>query len=203
MTLPLSVDYGLYSLAEVIGTVPPGDTPAAWYASTDAEVIKGWLRFREDAQHWQDRLAELCALSGWDSKGLRTARRGEHRLEGLYVDLKGEPVPRWWREAKGHYLVPRARTKAEKTSEVAHRFQALRNIPEAVDYLPDMPHSMWHEGRVYTPIVRRTAQAVLVFFFGDPDTATQPFEVGPQWARMKMSTFHLLRERQAAAQEVQ
>jgi hypothetical protein len=101
------------------------------------------------------------------------------------------------------YWVPRKRTKAEKLSKASALFGKLNYVPTAVDYLPGMPSSLWTHDKVYPVHVRRNtvanAQAAVLAFVGaDPDTAEPVFEVSEHWTRMKLSTFHLLREHQEA-----
>ena len=67
---------------------------------------------------------------------------------------------------------------------------------------PGLPDTLWLGEVAYAPTVRKPGKAVLVFLAHAPETATQPFEVGHEWSRLKVSTFHLLMERQRAAAAV-
>lgn len=203
MTLPPLGDTSLVSMAEVIGEMPPGDAPAAWYVSLDPEVLAGYERFRADYQDWHRRLTELLELSGLTTERLRISGLGGDYLAGLYPASRREKPPAGWRMAKEGYLVPRKQTRAQKEGEINRRFLALRRIPRAVDYLPGVPNTLWMPGpdgstHAYPVHVRKPAQAVVVLLGADPDKASQPFVPDGRWSRMKLSTFHLLRERKAA-----
>lgn len=195
------------NLAEVIGEIPPTDgPPAAWYMTLDADCIKGYRQYLWDHKAWQDRVAELLQISGLKTDRIRYGGFGHQQyLVGFYID--GDP-PRWWRRDKKGYIVPRQRTKAERVSEIRTRFEACQKIPTALSYMQGMPHSLYGqrgpegERAVFFPQVRKPGQAVLVFLGMDPDQAGEPFEPDARWSRMKLSIFHLLRERQHAAEEV-
>lgn len=195
-------DTSLKSLAEQLGPLPPGDVPAAWYASTHPEVLEKYEAWRQAHAAWRDRFAELCTVSGFDRAKVRIAVLGEDAIEGLYVE--GLSTHTWWRKDKRGFWVPRKRTKAERSSEVLQRFQACRRVPSVLRYLPGLPHSLWIDHglagtKVYPIKVRKPGQAVLAFLGADPDQARDfPFQVGPQWSRLKLSTYHMIRERQEA-----
>jgi len=199
-------DNSIKNLAEVIGTIPDSDAvPAAWYMTMDEECIKGYQRYLWDYKAWADRVTELLDLSGIKTDRVRYGGWAGQWLVGFYID--GEP-PRWWRRDKKGYIVPRCRTKAERESEVGKRFAACQKIPQAIEYIKGMPDSLHlagkesGESRAYWPSVRKPGKAVLVFWGADPDAAVVPFEPDARWSRMKMSIYHLLRERQHAAAEV-
>jgi hypothetical protein len=201
MTTTVVPDLTLKSLAETVGPLPEGDVPAAWWVSTHPEVIEKYEAWRQAHQGWRDRFAELCEISGFDRATVRIAALGEDALVGLFVEgLTEHP---WWRQDKKGFWVPRKRTKAEKSSEVTQRFNAARRIPSVLHYVPGLPHSLWllNPDRVYPVKVRRAKgnnTAVLAFVGADPEAASPAFEVSQHWARMKLSTYHLLRERQEA-----
>lgn len=191
------------SLAELVGELPVIDAvPSAWYMSTDPEVLAGHDQWAHDYKVWYDQLTELMEFSGFRTPNVRFGGWGGEYLIGFYVDK--EP-PQWWRKDKKGYIVPRVRTVAERNSEVNQRFRKIQKIPRAINYLPGIPKALFMPGeepgekRVFWPQVCRPAEAVLVFLGADPDLAADPFVVDEQWQRMKMSTYHLLAERQAAA----
>ena len=195
-------DHSLKSLAELVGTLPAGDVPTAWYLSTHPEVLDAYQKFQVDHKAWRDRFAELCECAGLTAGKVKMSTYGGESLRGLYD--KPTKDLRWWRLTKDGIWTPRKRTKAEKNSVIAQRFRAAAVIPCAVSYLPGMPHSLWLPGpematTVYPVHVRKSGEAVVVFLGAEPEDATEfPFEVGPQWSRMKLSTYHALKERQEA-----
>lgn len=187
----------LQYLSSVLGRLPEMTTPpAAWYFSMDEVVLAGYEKYRVDYQGWRDRLTELIELSGL--KPETTAYRASvGHLVSLVPQAPLDEVPRFWRRTKDGDLVPRKRTRGEKTSEVAQRFDKLHDIPRAVDYLIGMPTDLWTDEKIYPVHVRKPGQAVLVFLGHDPDQGSHRFAVGPQWSRLKLSMFYSLREYQS------
>lgn len=184
-------------LSSVVGNLPPMATPpAAWFFSMDAEVLAGHEKYEIDYKAWRDSLTELLELSE-----LNPATTSYVASVGHLVALKPTGVsttesPRWWRKTKEGHLVPRKRTKAEKTSEISKRFDKLHDIPRAVDYLPGMPTDLWTENAVYPVHIRKPGQAVLAFLAHDPDQANPPFITDNRWSRLKLSMFYSLKEYQ-------
>jgi hypothetical protein len=203
--LTLLPDHSLKSLAEVLGPLPEGDVPAAWWVSTHPDVLDKYEQWRVAYAGWRDRFAELCEISGFDRATVKISVLGEDTLAGLSVpELKTHT---WWRQTKEGLWVPRKRTKAEKDSQVTARFNACRRIPWVLNYVPGLPQGLWIPGpglatTVYPVKVRRAKgrdTAVVAFVGADPDKANPAFEVSEHWSKMKLSTFHMLRERAAAA----
>ena len=155
--------------------------------------------FLVDRHAWDQAMAQLLALSQFPPT-IRYSTLGNDYLVGFYPP-EGMTTPRWWRIDQG-LLVPRKRTRAEKASEVNKLWSKLKTIPEAVNYVPGLPNTLWVGDKAYAPVVRKPAQAVLVFLGMDPAKATQPFVMGAEWTPLKVSTFNLLRERQHAAEQV-
>lgn len=183
-------------LSSVVGKLPPMLTPpAAWFFSMDKEVLAGHEKYEIDYKAWRDSLTELLELSELDPATTSYVASVGH-LVGLKPTLRLDGPPRWWRETKEGYLVPRKRTKAEKTSEVSQRFDKLHDIPRAVDYLKGMPSDLWTENAIYPVHVRKPGQAVLAFLGHDPDHANPPFIIGNQWSRLKLSMLYSLKEYQ-------
>ncbi len=179
----------LPSLAKLLGSLPGGDAPQAWYISDHPEVLKGYARYKADRKIWNDRLAELLALS--QIKPSQAVIKGmPERLMGIVYE---GTTPRWWRKTNEGYLVPRKRTREERHSEVRRRFTDLGQIPWVIKYLPGMPNTVLTGASAHIPQALKPAEAVLVFLGVNPDEATHPFEVGDQWTRLKLSTYHLLR----------
>lgn len=199
-------DLSVQGMARTIGKLPPGDLPASWFMSLHYDVIEAYKRFDKDAAAWRGRMAELAGIGGLPYK-LRFATLGGDHLLGLIPPEEMTEAPRWWRIDKDRLLIPRKRTRAERNGEVNKLWAKVVDIPRAVDYLPGIPNTLWappeYEGqpeRAFAVHVRKPADAVLAFLAFDPDKASQPFAVDAQWTRMKLSTFHLLRERQGVPQ---
>lgn len=202
--LPL---YSLPELAEMLGPMPAGDTPAAWWVSTDPDVLAGYDLYAADRKSWFRRWNQLLGISGFPSdSAAKTAE--SNTLIGVMPPAGATVSSRWWRRASHTaYYVPRKRTREEKASEVNGLFAQLIDIPVAIDYLPGIPSSLWakvqmgeHDYRRegYPVTARRPAQAVCAFVGVDPVVADPAFEVSEAWLSMKVSTFLQLRERQAA-----
>jgi hypothetical protein len=200
----LLADGSIKELAELVGDLPTGDVPAAWYLSIDPKVIQGYQKFLTEHKAWRDRLTELMETSGLSVDRIRYGGWGGGCLVGVYADV--EP-PLGWRKEKKGFLVPRKRTKAEKASEVSKRFKAVQKIPAAIDYVPGMSNSLTVDAgqgdgtsHVYWPQIRRPSNAVLAFWGANPDDTKYAFETDGSWERMKMSVYHVLRERQSAGE---
>ena len=192
----------LLDLAATIGELPGGDTPAAWYASMTDEVIAGYEEYRKAQRDWNERYIRLLEVGGLPPACQFLTEGARGHLLGILAPKGLNTPPRWFKWQKGHVLVPRKRTTAERHSPVRDLFLSCTVIPRAIDYIPGMPRTLLVNGIAYAPQVRRPAQAVLVFLAAAPERATPPFEPDPNWARMKISAFHLLKERQSAAAAV-
>lgn len=187
-------DRSLRYLSSVVGKLPPMDkAPSAWFFSMDNEVLKGYEKYEIAKKAWDDRMTELLELTG-----CKKFYAGPGFLVGLVPPSLTADPPRWWRATKKGHWVPRARTKAEKTSEAHQRFKAVHDIPHAVTFLSGIPNELWTHHAVYPVHVRKPGQAVLVFLGQDPDKGDPPWEVdGSKWSRLKLSMYHALQEYQA------
>jgi hypothetical protein len=199
-------DFSVKGMAALIGKLPPGDLPAAWFMSLHHDVLAAYRRFDTDAEAWRGRMAELIGIGGLPHR-LRFSTLGGDYLVGLIPPQDMTEPPRWWRIDKEGLLIPRKRTRAERDGQVNKLWKQLRDIPRAVDYLPGIPNTLWAPpaggsmaDRGFAVHIRKPAEAVLAFVGFDPDKASQPFVVDGQWTKMKLSTFHLLRERQGVPQ---
>jgi hypothetical protein len=202
MTLPLTDN--LQDLAEIIGPLPPGDVPAAWWTSCDPEVIAAYDKFTKDHKAWRNRMDKLYRISGLPRRSqrreaIRVSALGDSYLVGLIPPPTMTTVPRWWRRNKQGVLVPRRYTLMEKKSEVNVLFGRCREIPRACDYMPGLPDTLWTYDKAYPVHVRKPGSVVLAFVGWPPEGASPAFEPDSRWERQKLSTFHLLRERQKAA----
>ena len=191
----LDLGGSIKDIAEVIGVLPAGDVPAAWFCSLNPEVLSAYAQYQSASAIWRARMDELTMLSEFPTT-LKLSTLGGDSLLGLIPWEGMTTPPRWWRLDKEGLLVPRRRTRAEKASQVNTLWEQLRTIPRAVDFLPGLPNTLFIGNQAYAVHIRKPAQAVLVFLAADPDVAYPPFEVGPQWSRLKMSTWWALKERQ-------
>lgn len=191
----------LPELARLLGTLPPGDTPAAWWYADDPAVLGAYEEWEKDHAAWREKLEALCRTQlQLSAPELRIGGYGGDYLLGIYAP-RTRTVPRWWRATPEGYLVPRKRTRAEKKSGASLGFAELRKIPRAVDYLPGLPDTLWTPTQAYPVQVRRPGEAVLAFVGLDPSQASPAFDPSPAlWHRLKLSSYHLLRERQEASQ---
>jgi hypothetical protein len=188
-------DFTLAGMAQIIGKLPPGDIPAAWFMSMHYDVLNAYKRYEKDAAWWRDKYAALMGIGGMPYK-LRFSTLGGDSLHGLIPPEDMKEPPRWWRIDKEGLLIPRKRTRAERDSEVNKIWDALHDIPRAVNYLPGIPKVLCTDNVIYPVHIRKPAQAVLAFVAYNPDKADPAFVVDGQWTKLKLSTFHLLRERQ-------
>lgn len=196
---PIPLD-SIHDLAELLGPMPPGDVPAAWFISTDDEVLAAWDKYKEDSRAWFAGWDELLAISGLPKT--TRAQIEEGLLVGLVPPPGAKRPGRWWRYTPTGLLVPRRRTRAEKASEVNALWARLEEIPEAINYLPGMPKVLFSGEKTYVPVARKPAAVVLVFLGYDPDKAAAPFVPTEAWYRLKISTYLTLVERQQAAENV-
>lgn len=184
------------SLRAIIGQLPSGDIPAAWYSSTDPDVREGYDEFISANRDWNAVYKTMLTEAGLN-ESIRFVTHANHYLAGL-VPRVGTQTPRLMRVDKNGLLVPRKRTRAEKESRVNELWEECFEMPDAEKFIPGIPHTIWQDNRILPVKFRKPAIAVLAFMTIAPEEATQPFEVSPQWSRMKISTYHLLKE--AAAQ---
>ncbi|MDJ0010144.1 hypothetical protein [Gordonia alkanivorans] len=192
---------------ELIGDkLPGGGVPAAWWITTDAEVLRLFDKWSTAEHEYQNRIADLGEELGcerWASYGFGGGLagfmppKGMGRWEG-HPDYK--PVPAGWRiDSKSGYLVPSRRTKADRESDANKRFTELKRAPQLET--PGMPTDLWLGSRIYGVSIRRGDSCVMAFCGGDPDRAEsrREFEVDESiWERLPLSTFHLLREEVSA-----
>jgi hypothetical protein len=213
VSLPLTASVS--ELAEVLGPLPPGDTPAAWWYSTSPKVVEAYQLWEKDHRSWRNRIAKLYKISGFPHpyKSRKYKRGNEIRIAGIASDHlvglypppgMGDP-PRWWRLDRTGILVPRRYTVAEKNSEVSKLFKQCQQIPIPAKYCPGIPATLWIPSptpggptHAFPVQLRRPGEAVLAFVGWPPAGATPPFEPDPElWEPLKLSTWHLLRERQS------
>lgn len=185
--------------------IPGGGIPAAWWISTDTDVMRlfdEWAVADEAHHRKVAALAEELGCTQWMG-----GRRG-HGISGFVppkaMTLYGEhpdkqPVPEGWRiDSKSGWLLPSRRTKKDRESHASKRFRELQHAPQLST--PGMPQDLWLPGYVYGVTVMRGESCVMAFCGGDPDRAERrEFIVDDtMWERLSLSVFHLLREAKAA-----
>lgn len=181
------------SLRAIIGQLPSGDIPAAWYSSTDPDVRAGYDEFIAANRDWNAIYKTMLTEAGL-SHTTKFVTHANHYLAGLVPKFANGEVPRLMRIDKNGRMVPRKRTVAEKESRVNELWDECFEMPDAEKFIPGIPHTIWQHNRILPVKFRKPAIAVLAFMAITPEEATEPFEVSPQWSRMKLSTYHLLKE---------
>lgn len=198
MTAPTT----LIDLAQLLGSLPEGDAPAAWWVSTHEEVLNAYVEYQSNQRRWNDLYMEMLAEGGLPKTTTYTTA-SLTTLAGLNPPPNRATPPRWFRKTPEGLLVPRRRTRAEKTGAVVELWDGLVDIPTPV--LPGMPPGLVTPTAVYPVALRARGvppHAVCAFVGVEPDRADPPFVVSEHWSQMKLSTFHQLRERQNAAKAV-
>ncbi|MCF3939942.1 hypothetical protein [Gordonia tangerina] len=196
-------DYTHAELTKLIGDkLPGGGVPAAWWISTDDEVIRLFDEWSDAEFKHQKKVADLGDELGcerWFTSGMGGALRGFDPPRGMgkwknHPDYK--PVPEGWRiDSKSGYLVPSRKTKADRESDANKRFDELRASPQLST--PGMPSEMWLPGHIYGTNIRRGEACLMAFSGGDPDRleGRREFVVDANlWTRLPLSAFHLMRE---------
>lgn len=196
------LDTSLFDLADQIGDLPSGDTPVAWWISAHPDVLEAYDNYHEQRRTWNDLYAELLAVAHLPTGTSFVA--ADAQLQGLVPPKDKTKPSRWFRRTSAGLLIPRKRTRDEKVSVANTLWDRLLDIP--VPHLPGMPPALVTAQGTY-PVafrhnVRLGRQATVCAYVGvDPKSADPAFDVGGQWSRMKMSTYHMLQERQRAREE--
>ncbi|AVI03676.1 hypothetical protein SEA_CONFIDENCE_46 [Gordonia phage Confidence] len=187
--------------------LPGGGVPAAWWITTDAEVLRKFDEWADaEFAHNQavSALAEELGCKRWFTfgRGGNVVGFDPPRYMGHWNIEHPEyvPIPLGWRiDSKSGYLVPSRRTKKDRESDANKKFAAIKRATQLET--PGMPQDLWLPGAVYGVSVRRGEACVMAFCGGDPDRAEsrREFDVDENiWERLPLSTFHLLREEGAA-----
>lgn len=186
-------------------TLPGGGAPAAWWLSTDADIIQLFDDWADADTVHHNKIADLAKELGctqWMGGRRRHALLGFIPPSGMtkwesHPDYR--PIPEGWRiDSKSRWLVPSRRTKKDRESEANTRFSELRRAPQLST--PGMPQDLWLPGYIYGVDIRRGDSCVMAFCGGDPDrTSRNEFTVDEtKWERLPLSIFHRLREEAAA-----
>jgi hypothetical protein len=196
-------DYTHAELTKLIGDkLPGGGVPAAWWISTDDEVIRLFDQWKKSDRAHRERVHELATELGcteWMQSGRGGTVRGfiPPREMTLYSGHpECIPVPDHWRiDSKSGYLMPSRKTKADRESDANEKFAAIKRAPQLET--PGMPADLWLPGMVYGVQIRRGDACVMAFCGGDPDRveSRNDFAVDEGlWTRLPLSAFHLMRE---------
>jgi hypothetical protein len=212
-------EYDQAALMELIGPdkIPvKGTLPAAWWISTDPEILAAYDRWKIDYRAHLAEVDEFGAsiglepgaglISGWGISADFVGFQPPHRMFVYGPDRI--PVPPGWRiDSKSHRLVPVRKTKADRENFINARFKQLRKVPEIRAYMHGMPTELLLDhgfsGMIYQVNYHRGDACVWAYLGGDPDRADpssrRHFDVDEDlWHRQKLSSLMLLRE---AAQE--
>lgn len=194
MTAPTT----LIDLAQLLGALPEGDTPAAWWVSTHEEVLEAYVEYQGNQRRWNELYLQLLA-AGDLPRSTTYVTASKTTLAGLNPPKDRKTAPRWFRKTPEGLLVPRRRTRAEKTGEVVECWDGLVDIPTPV--LPGMPPAVVTPTGTYAVAYRanKVPPVAVCAFVGIEPERDPSFEVDSHWSAMKLSTFHALRERQNAA----
>lgn len=145
-------EYSTDELRELIGKVPTGAIPAAWWVTTDADQIAAYDRWRADFDAHRDRVdayAKTLGLDGADDAYMWSDGRSSV-LTGFGVPTfmgfwnrehpQYQPIPAGWRiDKKENRLVPSRRTKADRESQANKDFAAMKRVPNVGSYMSGLP----------------------------------------------------------------
>lgn len=194
-----------------------GPIPAAWWITVHPDQLDAYDRWKADyGIHFDkiDALAHtigLTANAGRYSSWAKTSTlTGFDPPAGMYLypsQPNHTPVPQGWRlDRKADRLVPSRKTKADRESQVAKDFAAVRNIPNVRAYLAGLPTEIFlgdrgmGGGTIYGVNYWRGQQCVAAYTGGDPDRCDDPLAIDTTiWYRQKLSTLVALREKATEA----
>lgn len=199
MTTPVTVPLQtIKSWHHTLGQLPPGDVPGAWYMSVNKAVIQAFEEHRDRQRKWNDMYAEFLKLNELPPD-TKYVSHSTHFVGA--VPPAGVTSTQWLRADNEGKLIPRKKTKAEKESRSNQLWDELQELPDPV--IPGMPQTLiTSQGTIFKPTFRKPAQAVLALLPVNPsgsvtdEKGNQIWRVGEEWSRLKLSTFHLLREHQ-------
>lgn len=194
-------------LQSVVGPIPAGDVPAAWWVTTDQAQLAAYDQYRRNyADYFDNRLKPLMDELGVDTARTWTSPRGTS-LKGFSVPLgmgwpshpDYRPVPDGWRiDKQNNLLVPIRRTKADRESAANQTMKDLHIVPSAERVMSGLPSELHLPRCLYWPHYRRGTASVIAFVGGDPDRATSPYEVDESiWTRHTISEWRELQEEAA------
>lgn len=180
-----------------------GAMPAAWWLTTDPAILDGIDEYNAAHTRWHDAVYELA-----DELGVTDAWRGYRGLSGYVptADMRRdrELIPTGWRiDSKSGYLVPSRRTKADRESDAAQRFDAIASAPRQsrffalMDLEVKLPTGNGDMSfRRYEPTYRRVEHAVMAVIGADPDRVpgSDSKVETTVWHRQKLSVLVALDE---------
>ncbi|MES5383893.1 hypothetical protein ABVN64_30310 [Mycolicibacterium conceptionense] len=213
-----AIDYNDIDVARTLlgDTVPTkGGLPAAWWITTNPDLIAAFDRYRGDFESGREgveRLAQSIGLTAddalittWGNISELTGFNAPTRMRYWSGHPDHQPVPEGWRlDKKTDRLVPSRKTKADRESEVNKAFAAVKKIPNVRAYMKGLPTEIYLDdrdfgGTIYGVNYRRGAECVWAYSGGDPDRQSESDRRHAVidtsiWHRMKLSVLMALRE---------
>ncbi|AKJ72224.1 hypothetical protein TPA4_59 [Tsukamurella phage TPA4] len=180
-----------------------GAMPAAWWLTTDPEILDGIDEYDAAYKKWHDGVFALA-----DELGVKKAMTGRFGLYGFIptAEMRADRtlIPAGWRiDAKRDYLVLSRKRKADRESDAAKRFNEVCAAPQEyrfftpmdleVELPTDRRDGSFHR---YSPAYRRVEHAVMAVIGADPDRvpgADSKVET-TVWHRQKLSVLVALAE---------
>lgn len=212
-------EFSVDELRDLIGKVPGGAIPAAWWVTVDPEQLAAYDRWLDDYTAHRTKIQKFAETIGLTADDAFFSAWGDRaHLTGFRVPQfmghwntehpKYRPVPEGWRiDKKTNRLVPSRKTKADRESQANKEFAAHRSIPDVHAYVTGLPTEIYLDdrdfgGTIYRVNYRRGDRCVWAYSGGDPDR--QPEKRMNEsvnasiWHRQKLSPLIALREEQAA-----
>ncbi|WP_336792985.1 hypothetical protein [Gordonia malaquae] len=193
-------------LQSVVGPIPAGDVPAAWWITTAPVEIAAYDLYRlKYADYFDNRLKPLMDELGVDTARTWRSPRGTS-LKGFSVP-RGmgtwpshpdyRPVPDGWRiDKQNNLLVPIRRTKADRDSAANRIMKDLHAVPSAERVMSGLARELHLPGHLYWPHYLRGTASIIAYVGGDPDRADVPYEVDESiWTRRTVAEWRELQEK--------
>lgn len=204
-------EYSQSELHELIGRVPSGGIPAAWWITTDAGQLAAYEQYQQDFDERRVKVealanalgltADKAMMSSWGNRSELTGFAAPHGM--LIWDSHPDhiPTPEGWRiDRKKDYLVPKRKSKADRESQANKDFAAIRTIPIVGAYLTGLPSEIWLPGAIYTIQYRRGDACIMAFSGADPDRSEDKLTIDTNiWHRQKLSALIAMRENATAS----
>ncbi|ACU41892.1 hypothetical protein SEA_HALEEMA_54 [Mycobacterium phage Haleema] len=202
------------------GVPSTGALPAAWWISTDPEIIEAYDRWKSDYAAHRDRV-DAFVRDTFGGTGAEDAMMWSHGTRSVISGFTPphemtiwpghddyRPPPTGWRvDSKSHLLVPSRKTKADRESDANKVFDAIKQVPNLGSYIFGLSPELFLDdrgwgGTVYYTRYRRGDNCVWAYSGGDPDRQLtddrRAFKVAAiVWTRMPLSTLAKLMEEKA------
>ncbi|AVO24905.1 hypothetical protein SEA_DOESNTMATTER_53 [Mycobacterium phage DoesntMatter] len=202
------------------GVPSTGALPAAWWISTDPEIIEAYDRWQLDYEAHRERI-DVFVREMFGGTGAEDAMMWSHGTRSVISGFTPprpmtywsghpdyRPPPTGWRvDSKSHLLVPSRKTKADRESDANKVFSELKQVPNLGTYMFGLSPELFLDdrgwgGTVYYTRYRRGDNCVWAYSGGDPDRQLtddrREFKVAATvWTRMPLSTLATLMEEKA------